>query len=88
MPALPAVIYFVSFAASSVCAGLLVRSYLRNRTRLLLWSAACFIFLALNSITVILDFLVFLNIDLGLIRVGLSLAGVLALIYGFIWEVD
>ncbi len=88
MPALPALIYFVSFAASSVCAGLLVRSYLRNRTPLLLWSAACFVFLALNSILVILDFLVFVDLDLGVIRLGLTLAGVLALLYGFIWEVD
>jgi hypothetical protein len=88
MLALPALIYLVSFAASSVCATLLVRSYLRNRTRLLLWSAACFVLLALNSAVVILDFLVFVNVDLGLVRVGTSLAGVLALLYGFIWEVD
>ena len=84
MLALPALIYFVSFAASSVCAILLVRSYFRSRTRLLLWSAACFVFLALNSAVVILDFLIFVRLDLGLFRVGTSLAGVLALLYGFI----
>lgn len=88
MFAWPALIYFVSFATSAVCAGLLVRSYLRTRARLLLWSSACFVFLALNSITVIVDFIVFPAIDLGVLRLGTSLAGVLALLYGFIWETD
>lgn len=88
MVAIPTLIYFVSFAASSICAGLLVRSYFRSRTRLLLWSSACFVFLALNSLTVIIDFVLLPDIDLGLVRVGTSLAGVAALIYGFIWEVD
>jgi len=88
MVAWPALIFFVSFVTSVICAGLLVRSYLRTRARLLLWSSACFVFLALNSITVIADFLVFPAVDLGLIRLGTSLAGVLALLYGFIWEAD
>lgn len=88
MFAWPALIYFVSFATSAVCAGLLVRSYLRTRARLLLWSSACFVLLALNSITVIVDFIVFPAIDLGVLRLGTSLAGVLALLYGFIWEAD
>lgn len=88
MFAWPALIYFISFATSAVCAGLLVRSYLRTRARLLLWSSACFVFLALNSITVIVDFIVFPALDLGVLRLGTSLAGVLALLYGFIWEAD
>lgn len=88
MFAWPALIYSVSFATSAVCAGLLVRSYLRTRARLLLWSSACFVFLALNSITVIVDFIVFPALDLGVLRLGTSLAGVLALLYGFIWEAD
>jgi len=88
MFAWPALIYFVSFATSSVCAGLLVRSYLRTRARLLLWSSACFVFLALNSATVIVDFVLLPAVDLGVLRLGTSLAGVLALLYGFIWEAD
>jgi hypothetical protein len=88
MFAWPALIYFVSFASSAVCAGLLVRSYLRTRARLLLWSSACFILLALNSVVVIVDFVVFPTVDLGLLRLGTSLAGILALLYGFIWEAD
>ena len=88
MLSVAALIYFVSFAASSVCAVLLVRSYIRNRTKLLLWSAACFVFLALNSIIVVFDFVLLPDVDLGLLRLGTSLIGVAALLYGFIWETD
>jgi hypothetical protein len=83
----PTVVYILGFVASSTCAWLLVRGYLRHRTRLLLWSATCFVFLALNNATVVLDFVVLPQLDLGLIRVVTSLAGVLALLYGFIREV-
>ncbi len=86
---LAALIYFVQFVASSVCATLLMRSYIRNRTRLLLWSGICFIFFALNSLSVIFDFVLLPpDIDLGLVRVGTLLIGVAALLYAFIWEAD
>jgi hypothetical protein len=85
---LPSLIYFTSFVASCVCAALLVRSYWRTRSRLLLWSAACFVFLALNSLTVLADFVLFPNVDLAIVRAATLLAGISALLYGFIWEAD
>lgn len=84
-----ALIYFVSFVASAICATLLMRSYIRNRTRLLLWSGICFIFFALNSLSVILDFVLLPpDVDLGLVRVLTLLIGVAALLYAFIWETN
>jgi hypothetical protein len=88
MLALSTAVYVLSFATSSVCAWLLVRSYLRNRTKLLLWSAACFVCLAVNNLLVIVDFVVFPAIDIGLAREAASLVGISALLYGFIWEID
>ncbi len=88
MLALSTSVYLVSFAASSVCAWLLVRNYLRSRTALLLWSAACFVCLAVNNLLVIVDFVIFPEIDFGLAREMAALIGVSALLYGFIWEVD
>ena len=86
---LATLIYSVSFVASAICAALLVRSYIRNRTRLLLWSGVCFTFFALNSLSVILDFVLLPpDVDLGLVRVGTLLIGVAALLYAFIWEAD
>ena len=85
----PTIIYLLCLATSAVCAGLLIRSYRRNRVRLLLWSAACFVFLALNNLAVVVDILIFpTSIDLTLLRLLTSFAGVFTLLYGFIWEVD
>jgi hypothetical protein len=83
-----AVLYILALATSTGCAALLVRSYMRHRTRLLLWSAACFLFLALNNLAVVIDILVLPDVDLTIPRILASLIGVSLLLCGFIWEVD
>lgn len=83
-----AVVYSLCLVTSVACAWLLVRSYSRNKTKLLLWSGTCFVFLALNNLVVVMDILVLPQIDLTLVRVSASLAGVSTLLYGFISEVD
>lgn len=82
------IVYLLCLLASAACAWLLVRSYLRNRTKLLLWSAACFVLLALNNLFVVADILVFPTADLTLFRSLSSLAGVSMLLYGFVAELD
>lgn len=86
---LPALVYALCFVTSVVCGWLLVRSFRRNRSRLLLWSAACFVLLAINNLLVMLD-LVFLppSIDLSPFRLAASLAAVSTLLFGFVWELD
>ena len=88
MLALSTSVYVVSFAASLICAWLLVRNYVRSRTQLLLWSSLCFVCLAINNLLVIADFVVFPEIDFGVARQAAALIGISALLYGFIWEVD
>ena len=88
MPGLPAVIYGLCFIVSGLCAALLVRSYLRNRTRLLLWSAACFVLLAVNNLFVVVDLVVLPNIDLNPLRLTAGLAAICTLLFGFVWELD
>jgi hypothetical protein len=53
----------------------------------LLWSAACFVLLAVNSLFVVFDMLV-TPTDLSWPRTLSSLAAVATLLYGFIWELD
>ena len=66
---------------------MLGRSYWRNGTRLLLWSAVCFVFLALNNLALVLDLVVWPEAaDLRLLRISLALAAVVSLIWGFVWE--
>jgi hypothetical protein len=89
LSALAISVYVLCLATSAVCSWLLVRSFLHNRTRLLLWSAACFVLLAVNNLLVVVD-LVFLplSIDLSPLRVATNLAAVSTLLFGFVWEVD
>jgi Family of unknown function (DUF5985) len=82
-------IYTLCLLSSAACAWLLIRSFTRTRTRLLLWAAACFVLLALNNLLVVVDLvLTGASVDLGLIRQLCSLAAVSILLYGFIWELD
>jgi hypothetical protein len=84
-----ATIYTLCLFSSAACAWLLIRSFARTGTRLLLWSAACFVLLALNNFLVVLDLvLIGAALDLSLIRQIISLAAVVVLLYGFVWELD
>lgn len=82
------VVYLLCFAASAGCGWLLVRSYLRTRTTLLLWTATCFVLLAVNNFLVVLDLVFLPNVDLVLIRLAVTGAALATLLYGFIWELD
>jgi hypothetical protein len=83
-----AIVYFLCFIASSLCASLLVSAYLRGRERLLLWSAICFCFLAINNLLVFVDIIVFPDLNLVSLRSLTSLTAVAVLLYGFIWEIE
>ena len=85
---LPATVYVLCMAASTVCAVLLVRTYVRTRSRLLLWTAVSFSFLAINNLLLVVDMLVVRHIDLWPERAITFQAALLVLLYGFIWEAD
>jgi hypothetical protein len=82
------IVYFLCFATSAGCGWLLVRSYWRTRTALLLWTAACFVLLALNNLLVFIDLAALPDIDLRYARLAAAIAALATLLYGFIWELD
>lgn len=84
----PALVYVLCFVTSGACAWLLARSYLRNGTRLLLWSAISFVFLAANNLVLVLDLVIWPDADLRIERLLLSLAAVVAMVWGFVWQVQ
>lgn len=86
--AFPALVYVLCFLTSSACAWLLARTYRRSKPRLLLWASACFGFLAANNLVLVLDLLVFPELDLRFVRLLLSLAAVTVLLIGFIWDLQ
>ena len=83
---MPALVYILCFVTCAVCAGLLVRTWWRTRTRLLLWTAVSFVFLAINNFLLISDVLLLPDIDLIAMRYAAALAAGGTLIIGLIWE--
>ena len=84
----PAAVYLLCFAASSLCAVLLGRSYRRSGVRLLLWSTLSFALLAANNLFLIIDMLLISWIDFATVRLLLSLAAGVVLLFGFIWDME
>lgn len=84
----PTLVYTLCFATSTLCAYLLGRSFHRNRSRLLFWSALCFALLAVVNFVVVLDMLVYPDIDFRPVRLWVSLVAVSVLLFGFIWDED
>jgi hypothetical protein len=82
------IVYCLCFATSAGCGALLVRSYLRTRAKLLLWTASCFVLLALNNFLVVLDMVLLPDIDFQFPRLLANVAALGTLIYGFVWEID
>ena len=79
-------VYLLCALTSLFCAVLLARSYRRQRTRLLMWSTACFIGLAINNILLFVDLVLVPDVDLGLLRSGTAFLAVGLLVIGLTWE--
>lgn len=81
-------VYLLCALTSLACAVLLFRAYRGSRSRLLLWSALCFVGLALNNGILVVDRMVVPDVDLSLGRQIPALAGVALLLYGLVWDVE
>lgn len=80
------VIYALCALTSLTCAWLLLRAYLRQRHRLLFWSGLCFVGLTVNNVLLVLDRIVFPDVDLSTWRLAAALLALLLLLFGLIWE--
>jgi hypothetical protein len=81
------ILYLMAVLTCLACTVLLGRSYLQTHTRLLLWSTLCFVGLSISNVLLFFDLIVFpTSVDLRLWRLGAALAGLMFLLYGFIWE--
>ena len=81
-----AIAYTLCAATSILCAVLLIRSYLADRMRLLLWAALCFTGLAVNNILLLVDRQILPDVDLSLLRDASGFVAVSILLFGLIWE--
>jgi hypothetical protein len=80
-----AAVFLLSALISLACAALLLRSFARSRSGLLLWAGLCFIGLSVNNLLLLLDEVAD-DVDLASWRTAPALAGMLALVFGLVWE--
>lgn len=80
------IVYLLCAATSILCTALLARAWFRNRTRLLMWSALCFVGLAFSNIFLVMDLVLFPDIDFKPARQASALLALVLLIAAFIWE--
>ena len=78
--------YAIGVLTSIFCAFLLIRSYRKQRTALLLWCSFCFVGLAVNNVLLFADLFVVPDISLELYRAITALASLILMLIGLIWE--
>lgn len=81
-----AAVYVLCAVTSTLCALLLGRGYVGSRSRLLLWSCACFVLLAVNNVLLVADRLIWAGTDLALARGVSGLTGLAVLAAGLVWS--
>jgi hypothetical protein len=79
-------IYLLCAATSLLVAIMLMRQYLKSRTRLVLWSVISFAGLAVNSVLVYVDLVMYTGVDLSMYRSAAGAFAMAVMLYGLIWE--
>ncbi len=80
-------IYLLCALTSLICAILMLRGYLRSKTRLLLWTSICFVGLLANNVMLFIDKVLYPAADvLVWERAMAALAAVAILLFGLIWD--
>ncbi len=80
------IVYLLCFVASTTVAVLLLRGYLQNRQRLLLWCSLGFIGLCLNNLLLVTDRVILTDQDLSIYRIIPAAVGVGLMVFGLLWD--
>jgi hypothetical protein len=79
-------IYGLCACTALAAATLLLRAFIHSRFRLLLWSGLCFVGLTATNVLLVLDKVVFTEVDLTPWRLLIGLISALLLVGGLILE--
>ena len=79
-------VYALCFVTSLTCAWLLWRGYRRAGARILFWSSACFVGMAINNLLLIVDTRLGPAMDLSIVRILPAVIGASLLLFGLVWE--
>ena len=85
---MPSITYALCALVASLCTALLLSAWLRDRHRLLLWSGLCFAGFTANNILLVLDKLVYPDVDLAIYRSVIGFCAIVVLLYGLVWDAE
>lgn len=80
------IIYGLCALTAFLCSWLQLQAYRRSRYKLLLWGGLCFAGLTLSNGLLVIDKLVLPDVDLSSWRHLLTLASLMILLYGLIFD--
>jgi hypothetical protein len=80
-------VYLLGALVTGICAVLLLRGFIRSRSKLLLWSALCFMGLTVSNALLFIDLGMYgPSANLYMWRLGTAAAAMLLLVYGLVFE--
>ncbi len=79
-------VYILGALSSVLCAALLLRQFMASGSKLLLWSALCFLGLTVTNILVFVDLVIVPDVDLHVLRWSITAASLTVLVVGLVWE--
>lgn len=79
-------IYGLCTILSLAIAVMLWRQHRRGPSRMIYWTALCFTGLALSNLVLVVDKLVFPDLDLRVLRHSISLLSIGLLLFGLVYE--
>jgi hypothetical protein len=82
------IIYLLCALTSFLCTVLLLRHYAKTKLPLLLWSGLAFMLFTATNVLLFIDLVMVPEINLIILRNGLTLSGVVLLLYGLISTKD
>lgn len=80
-----AIVYSLCGLTAFLCAGLLLRAFQHTRARILWWSGLCFCGLTVSNALLLLDKLVYTEVDLQPLRLSATLLSLGLLLYGLLY---
>jgi hypothetical protein len=83
---LASLVYTLCAITSLLCAALLWRGFMKSRSKVLFWSGLCFSGLMVSNAVLVMDKLIYTEIDLLPLRLWITLISLLALLFGLIYS--
>lgn len=80
------VTYGLCIGVAIICAWMLLAAWRRERHRLLFWSGLCFLGFSMNNLLLLLDKVVYPDVDLSIYRAIVGFASITVLLFGLIWD--